>query len=50
MSRVQEAGSILRVGFACSKLPHLHLAYVVTVQKLNLHSVDVLLQLKSFDS
>ena len=37
--RVQEAGCILRVGFTCSKWPHLHRAYVVTVRKLNLHSV-----------
>ena len=29
--KVQEAGSILRVGFALLKLPHLHRAYLVTI-------------------
>ena len=29
MSRVQEAGSVLRVGFAFSKSPNFHLAYFV---------------------
>ena len=37
--KVQEASNILRVDFACSKWPHLHRAYLVTVRKLNLHSV-----------
>ena len=32
MSKVQEAGSILRIGFALLKLPHLHGAYLVTVR------------------
>ena len=31
MSKVQEASSSLRVGFALSKWPHLHRAHVVTV-------------------
>ena len=31
MSKTQEASSILRVGFVCSKWPHLHRAYLVTV-------------------
>ena len=39
MSKDQEAGYISRVGFACSNWPHLHRAYVVTVRKLNLHSI-----------
>ena len=29
--KIQEASSILKVGFALSKWPHLHRAYVVTV-------------------
>ena len=33
MSKVQKAGSILRVGFALSKRPHFHMAYLVTVCK-----------------
>ena len=31
MSKVQEAGSILRIGFALLKWPHLHRVYLVTV-------------------
>ena len=31
MSKVQEASSSLRVGFALSNRPHLHRAYVVTI-------------------
>ena len=31
VSKVQETGSILRLGFACSMWPHLHRAYSVTV-------------------
>ena len=33
MSKVQEAGSILKVSFALSKWPHFHRAYLVTVCK-----------------
>ena len=33
MSKVQEAGSILRVSFAPSKWPHAHKAYLGTVGK-----------------
>ena len=47
--RIQEAGCILRVGFACSKWPHLHRAYVVTVRKLNLHSVTAIFHFVSAD-
>ena len=32
MSKVQEANSILRIGFALLKCPHLHRAYLVTVR------------------
>ena len=31
VSKVQETGSILKLGFACSMWPHLHRAYLVTV-------------------
>ena len=33
VSKVQEAGRILKVGFALSKRPHLHRAYLVTVRE-----------------
>ena len=33
MLKVQEASSILRVGFALSNRPHLHRTYLVTVRK-----------------
>ena len=33
VSKVQEASSILRVGFALSKWPDLHRAYLVTVRE-----------------
>ena len=36
VSKVQEASSILRVGFALSKWPHFHRAYLVTVCKRKL--------------
>ena len=32
-NKIQESGSIFRVGFALSKTPHLHRAYLVTVRK-----------------
>ena len=37
--KFQEPSSVLKMGFALSKWPHLHRAYLVTVRKLNLHSV-----------
>ena len=39
VSKVQEAGSILKVGFALSKGPHLHRAYLVTVYNQNFIAV-----------
>ena len=39
VSKVQEAGSILKVGFALSNRPHLHRAYLVTVPEYLSQSV-----------
>ena len=40
VTKVQEASSILRVGFALWKWPHLHRAYLVTVRKWGATAVD----------
>ena len=45
----QEASSILRVGFALSKWPHLHRAYVVTVPFILILAVYVFMQNICFD-
>ena len=39
MSKVQEAGSIFRIGFGLSKWPHLHKAYFVAVCNQNFIAV-----------
>ena len=41
MSKVQEAGTILKVGFALSRRPHLHRAYLVTVYNHNFIAVNI---------
>ena len=48
MSKVQEVSSILRVGFALSKWPHLHRAYVVTVPFILILAVYVLREFPIF--
>ena len=44
VSKVQEAGSILKVVFALSKWPHLHRAYLVTVCNQNFIAVKCTLK------
>ena len=46
MLKVQEAGSILRVGFAFSNSPHLHRAYLVTICNQKLIAVFLSFQMK----
>ena len=42
MLKVQEACSVLRVGFGLSKCPHFHRAYIVNVCKRKLVAVHLL--------
>ena len=52
MSRVQDASSIFEVGFAPSKSPHLHRAYLLTFcnQKLIAVAVKNIIDSKRFSS